>query len=60
MSHKNPTVNEMKQTFPESRLVGYLSKSLLNLAKGEFWKVYRRRASLDDALELVRIFDKQW
>lgn len=62
MSYNNPNVKEIisiiETDYPEMK--DHLHKSYLNLAKYEFYRRHKRKATLDDAQELFNIYQEQW
>jgi len=59
MSHKNPNPTEILKC-TTGKIGHHLGKSYLNLAKGHFFRLHERKATLDDAQELRDLFENQW
>lgn len=59
MSNINPTKSQVLSVVT-TRLAPFYTKHVHRYACGRFIKLYERKPTLEDALELVNIFDNEW
>lgn len=61
MSDKNPNVNDvLTNSIGITEMRNQLCKSYLNLAKGEFFRKYKRKATTEDSQVLYDLYEAQW